>query len=328
MQQSTNNNITSVEDSKIKATTVAWLNRQTQNVAEDRLWEILHHNLSATKNMLTHVSTWDVALRQVRLGSDLLPMYTESNWRYFWQKLDVKQICETGFKQIGDFAKQHNIRLSFHPGQFCALASGDPGVVSRSIDDIEYHADMARWMGFGNHWHDHGFKINVHISGIAGPAGIIKALQVVSPEARNLITIENSEFSWGLDSSLELEKHVALVLDIHHHLLYSNGEYILPTDTRWTRIIESWKGVRPVIHYSLSREDLMPTQDPDVLPDINRILDSKILNKAQLRAHSDSAWNRAQNNWALGFWSDADIMVEAKNKNLAAYELFQSTKIR
>ena len=30
---------------------------------------------------------------------------------------------------------------------------------------------------------------------------------------------------WGLESSLELEKHCALVLDIHHHWVRT-GEYI------------------------------------------------------------------------------------------------------
>ena len=43
-------------------------------------------------------------------------------------------------------------------------------------------------------------------------------------------TIENDENAWGLDASLELEKHVALVVDIHHHWCHSAGEYIKPND--------------------------------------------------------------------------------------------------
>jgi UV DNA damage endonuclease len=50
-----------------------------------------------------------------------------------------------------------------------------------------------------NNWQD--FKCNVHISGRQGPAGIKAALQHYLAEARNCITIENDENSWGLDSS-------------------------------------------------------------------------------------------------------------------------------
>ena len=73
---------------------------------------------------------------------------------------------------------------------------------------------MARRMGDGKTFQD--FKCNVHIAGKAGPAGIKDALKRLSPEARNIITIENDEISWGIDASLELANDCALVLDIHN----------------------------------------------------------------------------------------------------------------
>ena len=42
-----------------------------------------------------------------------------------------------------------------------------------------------------------------------------RSLPRLSTEARNTITIENDENSWGIEASLELRKHLALVLDIH-----------------------------------------------------------------------------------------------------------------
>ena len=44
--------------------------------------------------------------------------------------------------------------------------------------------------------------------------------------------------------------------------------------------------------------------------------------KAKLRAHSDMCWNHACNDWALSFAPEFDIMVEAKNKNLANQQLY------
>ena len=75
--------------------------------------------------------------------------------------------------------------------------------------------DMARWMGYGKEFQD--YKINVHIAGRAGPEGIRAALKRMSPEARNTITIENEEISYGLTDCLQLSDVVPIVLDIHHH---------------------------------------------------------------------------------------------------------------
>ena len=304
-----------------RSTTVAWLNRQTKEVAEERLWDIMVHNIKSYYNLIEYVGGLDNGLRMVRLGSDVLPVYTEPTWSYFWRKDDVRAYCEKHFGPVGDLARKLDVRLSMHPGQFTVLASDNPDIVERSIEEFEYHVDVARWMGFGQQYQD--FKINVHISGRKGPAGIIDVYPRLSTEARNTITIENDENSWGIEASLELRKHLALVLDIHHHWV-KTGEYIRPTDDRFSRIVDSWRGVRPVIHYSVSREDLLVDHDIDTLPDMEKLLEQGY-KKQKLRAHSDFMWNRAVNDWALSFRDTADIMVESKAKNLASIKLFEST---
>jgi hypothetical protein len=203
------------------------------------------------------------------------------------------------------------------------LASSNPGIVERSIEEFEYHTDMARWMGYGKTFQD--LKINVHISGREGPQGIINALGRLSPEARNCITIENDENCWGIDASLELAKHCALVLDIHHHWI-KTGEYIEATDDRVKRIGDSWRGQRPVIHYSVSREDCLVEHTQHQRPDLRTLLESGY-KKAKLRAHSNFYWNRAVNEWALSFRDVADIMCESKAKNLASFALYEEAKL-
>jgi UV DNA damage repair endonuclease len=253
----------------------------------------------------------------VRISSDLLPAYTQDDWSYFWHRTDVRDYCDTHFRLIGDSARRSGTRLSFHPGQFTVLASDREDVVNRSIAEFEYHADMARWMGYGRTFQD--FKINVHISGRAGPGGIQAVIPRLSTEARNCITIENDEISWGLDSSLELVKDCALVLDIHHHWI-KTGEYIEANDPRIAMVIDSWRGARPVIHYSVSREEHLTDHCRDTLPDLATLMEAGH-KRAHLRAHSNFYWNKAANQWALSHGTWADIMCESKGKNLASFSL-------
>jgi UV DNA damage repair endonuclease len=303
------------------STTVAWLSRQTKDVAEQKLWDLMVQNIESVNKLVTKVGTLDEQLRMVRISSDILPVYTQRDWSYFWQRADVVAYLEKHFAPIGEQARKSNVRLSMHPGQFTVLASENPGIVERSIEEFEYHVDMARWMGYGRQFQD--FKINVHISGKQGPAGIISALSRLSPEARNTITIENDENCWGIESSLELQKHCALVLDIHHHWIRT-GEYIQATDDRVLRVIDSWRGVRPACHYSVSREDVLVGHCANTMPDMPTLL-SQGYKKQKMRAHSDFYWNNTVNDWALTFNDQFDIMCESKGKNLASFKLVSLT---
>ena len=304
------------------STTVAWLNRQTKDVAVEKLWSLMEQNIAACHILVERVGGLDEDLRMVRLSSDILPVYTEPTWSWFWRLPDVRAACERGFQRIGDVARSRGVRLSFHPGQFTVLASDNPDIVNRSIEEFEYHVDMARWMGFGKSFQD--FKINVHISGRQGPMGIRSALLRMTPEARNTLTIENDEISWGTDASLELVNDCALVLDIHHHWIHT-GEYIEANDDRVKRIIDSWRGQRPVIHYSVSREEHLIDHPTNTIPSLNALMESGH-KKAKLRAHSNFYWNTAANEWALSFRDNFDIMCESKAKNLASFALYEEAK--
>ena len=303
-------------------TTVAWLNRQSKDVAEQKLWDLMVQNIEAVRRLVERVSTLDEQLRMVRLGSDILPVFTHRDWSYFWLRPDVDQYLSQGFGRVGEIARKHNVRLSFHPGQFTVLASDNPDIVERSLEEFEYHANMAKWMGYGRSFQD--FKINVHIAGRAGPAGIRSAYSQLSPEARSCITIENEENAWGLNDCLTISDLVPIVLDIHHHWI-REGEYISTRDDRVKRVIDSWRGVRPTCHYSVSREDVLVDHNADILPNHAQLL-TKGYKKQKLRAHSDFYWNSAVNLWALEFNQDFDIMCESKGKNLASFALAKSMK--
>ena len=304
------------------STTVAWLNRQSVEVAEQKLWDLMVGNIEATQMLVERVGSLDENLRMVRLSSDILPVYTESVWSRYWRLPDVRAYCERAFGAVGDMARKNNVRLSFHPGQFTVLASANENIVERSLEEFEYHADMARWMGYGKSFQD--FKINVHISGRGGPEGIRRAHKRLSPEARNAITIENEENAWGLDDCLSISDIVPIVLDIHHHWI-REGEYISNQDSRVMRVLDSWRGVRPTCHYSVSREDYLVDHDTSIMPHHASLLTDGY-KKQKLRAHSDFYWNTATNEWALSFLNTHDIMCESKGKNLASFALADQAK--
>ena len=298
-------------------TTVAWLNRQTREVAEQRLWDLMIHNITAARLLVSAVAKLPESQRMVRLGSDILPVYTEASWSYFWQKTDVKRYAEQEFIKVGNAAREAGVRLSMHPGQFCCIVSDKADVVSRSISELEYHADMARWMGYGKSKLD--FKINVHLSGRVGATGFDAAWTKMSTELRNCLTIENDEYQAGIDDVLKVADKAGIVLDIHHHLMHS-GEYISNTDDRIKKIIESWQDVRPVIHYSQSKEEYL-SRVSSHLPTFVELTTIAKTNK--LRAHSDFYNHVPTNNWASTHWEWADIMCESKAKNLATRQLFE-----
>jgi len=76
------------------ATTVAWLNRQTKDVAVAKLWSLMEQNIESTRKLVERVGNLDEPLRMVRISSDLLPVYTESSWSWFWRQADVLSCAE------------------------------------------------------------------------------------------------------------------------------------------------------------------------------------------------------------------------------------------
>jgi len=308
-----------VVNCKTTGTTITWLNAQPRQKAVDRLWLLMKQNIQALHNQIVYISKLPPEQRMFRLSSDLLTAYSHEDWMWFYFQTDVVDFLEKNLSKIGDTARAADIRLSFHPGQFCVLASENAEIVDRSVTEFEYHADLIRYMGYGKKFQD--FKCNVHIGGKQGPAGIRRAMNLLTPEARNTLTIENAEFTWGIEASLELVDVCALVLDVHHHWI-ATGRYYSPDPRvdKTQQILESWRGVRPVIHYSQSREDVLVDHDPELLPDMRELIPLGYT-KQKLRAHSEMYWCQPQNEWALEFLQWADIMCESKQKNTASTEL-------
>ena len=302
-----------------KTTTLRWMDSVAPQVANDKLLYVIEHNLQAQLRLLEYVAGLPTGLRMLRLSSDLLPFYSHPKVSAFYRDAVIQQWLGERFAAIGRLARDSHIRLSLHPGQYCVLGSDKPVVVENSIAEFEYHADMIRMMGYGRNFQD--FKCNIHIAGRLGAEGIRSIWPRLSAEARNCITFENEEKTYGVDDCLQLADLAPVVLDIHHCWINEN-EYISPHDTRVDRIIESWRGVRPAMHYSQPPERLQELGfGAERKLEMTELLE--VVSKRDLYGHSARMWNRWTNEYALQFLDRFDMMFEAKDKNLAALDFYQ-----
>lgn len=304
----------------MRTTTAKWCT-DNPSLWQDRLWDIMENNVSAIYNMLRYVKSLPTIAHMVRLGSEVLPLYTHKDFKDFYQRADVQRYLETHLADVRNYAG--DVRLSFHPAQFVVLASESPDKVDASIAEFEYHTHLAKLMGYGRKFQD--FKINVHLSGKGGESVFRKTHKRLSVAARRMITIENDEFVAGLDDVLSISDIVPIVLDIHHHWIRT-ASYIKPTDSEFNKVVESWRGVRPTIHYAYSRSEiLLKAGHKETGKRLPNMADLKA-NKTELRQHSDRFPNRTANLWALSFLEQADIMCECKHKNIASKELIELYK--
>jgi UV DNA damage repair endonuclease len=301
--------------------TMAYLGRLGPAAAYDKLASVVAHNLSALRLQIGHVAGRPPIERLHRVMSSVLPGYTHPACRDFYRDGDLRTLIETGLNVAGSLARKEDVRLSMHPGQFCVLATTTAAALENALGEIEYHAEVMALMGYGGGWHPHGAHINIHGGAkAAGLDGFRRGFERLSSPARDLITVENDEVSYDVDDLLPLADALPIVLDLHHHWIASGGEYIAPDDPRIAVIVGSWRGVRPVAHVSVSREDLLDGHDPDTRPDFASLVSAGV--KARdLRGHSDLMWNSAINGLVADHMAWADFEVEAKLKNLASEAL-------
>jgi UV DNA damage endonuclease len=312
----------------VTGTTIAALSRMDRVPAFEKVMALVTRNLEALRSHLRQVASGPPIERLLRLDSGILPAYTHPIARWMYDEPAMRALVETGLAEAGRIAAQGGVRLSLHPGPFCVLASANPAAVANGVSEMEYHADLLRWMGFAGGWHPGGAHVNIHVGSAAtGIEGFRAGLELLSADACGLVTVENDEVSFDLDAVLRLAEALPIVLDLHHEWISSGGRYIQPDDPRIALVQASWRGVRPVIHLSVSREADLPGHPADVLPDYAALLAAGISARG-LRAHSDLMWNRAVNAWAASHLVWADLEIEAKHKNLASHAFAQQAAQR
>jgi len=229
-----------------------------------------------------------------RMSSEMFP------WASHYNIDDMPHIQEISkkLKEVGDFAKEHNHRLTFHPGPFNKLASPKENVVKNTIIDLEIHGKIMDLMGLPRtHW----AKINIHVGAAYGDkptalATFCKNVERLSPAVRTRLTVENDDKA-SLYSTKELYEEVykqtgiPVVFDYHHHKFCTGGQ----TEKEALELAcSTWGDIIPVVHYSESAREEQNNS------------------KIKEQKHSDLIYNKINT-----YNNNINIMVEAKRKELA-----------
>ena len=229
-----------------------------------------------------------------RMSSEMFP------WASHYNIDDMPHIQEISkkLKEVGDFAKEHNHRLTFHPGPFNKLASPKENVVKNTIIDLEIHGKIMDLMGLPRtHW----AKINIHVGAAYGDkptalATFCKNVERLSPAVRSRLTVENDDRA-SLYSTKELyegvykQTGIPTVFDYHHHKFCTGGQ----TEKEALELAcSTWGDITPVVHYSESAREEQNNS------------------KIKEQKHSDLVYNKINT-----YNNNINIMIEAKRKELA-----------
>tara|TARA_B100000424_G_scaffold264668_1_gene253353 strand:- start:1189 stop:2088 length:900 start_codon:yes stop_codon:yes gene_type:complete len=252
--------------------------------------ELAEHN---TKNILP-ILKWNRAnnIEVFRLTSCLLPWGSE----YEIEDLPDFQKIKQNLEAAGNYARENNIRLSFHPGPFNILTSPKPRVVNSSVIDLRMHGKLMDLMGMPrNRW----AKINIHIGATYGDKQSAidrwcKNYDLLPDNVKCRITLENDDKA-SMYSTKDLYQvyerlGVPIVFDYHHHKFCTGDQ----TEEEALKLAAStWGDVRPTCHYS----------------------ESKALNEGlnvKPQAHSDYIFQEVKD-----YGLDLDVVFEAKAKEQA-----------
>jgi len=283
--------------------TVTYTNLIKNSNHADRLQK-LRKITKANLDCLLRVLKYNV-LNQVhvfRITSKLIPLATHpvtADWDYITE-------FKAEFSAIGEYIRQNNLRVSAHPDQFTLINSPHSHVLAASIDTLSYHAKIFEAMQL-----DETAKLVLHIGGAyndktAALNRFIENYQHLPSTIKNRIVIENDDKIFTASDVLQLSEmlHAPMILDVHHHTCKNTGESI---EDLWPRISKTWNSTVPKIHYSSPRDD------------------------KNIRAHADFIAPQEFYTFLQkikNFNLDFDVMIEAKQKDKAMFQLVDNLKNR
>jgi len=191
------------------------------NYTEDNLIKKVENNLSC----LFKILKWNVEhkIYFFRISSDLVPFASHPICKFDWVFYFEKQ-----FREIGDFIKKNNIRISMHPDQFVLINAKDKKIVQRSFAELEYHSRVLDALGL-----DESAKIQIHVGGVYDDKELsikrfVDNFKQLPECVKRRLVIENEERLYSLKDCLRISSSIGIpvLFDVFHHSLHNNKENI------------------------------------------------------------------------------------------------------
>src|SRR5690606_4306118 len=137
-------------------------------------------------------------IRLYRFSSRLIPLVGHeglADWYPFPQ-------LQEHFRAVGDYVRQHQMRVSFHPDHFTVLSTPREDVFVKSVQDLERHTLMFEAMGL-----DESAKMNIHIGGTYGNKTtamerFVSNFTGLDARLKRRITLENDDKTFTAEETL------------------------------------------------------------------------------------------------------------------------------
>ena len=265
----------------------------------EKLHQVIESNLKDLKEIIIYNIKNNIHF--YRLSSAMIPLATHNEVEF-----DYITPYKNIYNEIGTLIKNSNMRVDFHPNQYCVLNSISKSIVDNTIEILEYHAKLLNTFSVENP------LILLHVGSSAGgkKAAItrfINNFKKLPTYIQKMIALENDDKVFMIEDVLEIcEKlNIPCVLDYHHYMC-NHDEYL---EGLLPRIIKTWKQDIPKIHFSSPKSKL----------------------KREFRSHHDYINNDdfiSFLNILKKYDTNIDIMLEAKAKDEALFKLMRELKYK
>ena len=187
--------------------------------SEERLIQKVENNLDCLFQILQY--NVQNGFYFFRISSDLIPFASHPVCTFDWAGHFRGQ-----FRKVGDFIKEHNIRISMHPDQFVVINALKDEVVESSVRELEYHCTVLDEMAL-----DSTAKIQIHVGGVYGDKRsaidrFTERYSALSKSLKSRLVIENDDRSYSLKDCLLVHEKIGIpiIFDAFHHQCLNNGE--------------------------------------------------------------------------------------------------------
>jgi UV DNA damage endonuclease len=293
------------EPIKYRTMTAAAIKRLSRRDGRKKLASLCAENAAALLSALRYCSEHGIG--RFRVNSQILPPKTHPEVGYDVRKLPAGRQIVKQFQECGKFVKAAGVRVTFHPDQFVVLNSPRLDVVTQSLQEIEYQAEVAQWIGAD--------VINIHAGGAYGDKAaalerFAKNLTRLSMAARKRLTVENDDKIFTPSDLLPVcqATGVPLVYDVHHHRCNPDGMSVEQATRKamatWDREplfhisspINGWDSPNPERHHDFIDVKDFPASwrrkqiTVEVEAKAKEVAVEKLLRELRYRRESDGSW--------------------------------------